>query len=136
ELRRVDHDLKKTVCYLSFALYPVLAPASARGVGFNRYRYADPNRADDSWVYSNTARRIRRLNESALSISSGPFAWEPDHYSGFNAKTEEYDYKFLGEKNMLGSVNAQHSPEVACPTDGGASLPGGLGDASYVHGRD
>jgi len=91
-------------------------------VGFNRFRYADPNRGDDSWVYSNTARRIRRLNESALSISSGPFAWEPDHYSGFNAKTEEYDYKFLGEKNMLGSVNAQHSPEVACPTDGGASV--------------
>src|SRR5262249_51959709 len=51
------------------ALYPVLAPAVDRGVGFNRFRYADPNRGDDSWVYSNTARRIRRLNESALSIS-------------------------------------------------------------------
>ena len=117
----VDPDFKKTGRYWIFALYPVLAPASARGVGFNRYRYADPNRADDSWVYSNTARRIRRLNESALSISSGPFAWEPDHYSGFNAKTEEYNYKFLGEKQMLGSVNALHSPEEPCATDGGSS---------------
>jgi len=117
----IDPDFKVSGRYWMFALYPVLAPAVDRGVGFNRFRYADPNRGDDSWVYSNTARRIRRLNESALSISSGPFAWEPDHYSGFNAKTEEYDYKFLGEKNMLGSVNAEHSPEVACPTDGGAS---------------
>ena len=117
----IDPDFKVSGRYWLFALYPVLAPAVDRGVGFNRFRYADPNRGDDSWVYSNTARRIRRLNESALSISSGPFAWEPDHYSGFNAKTEEYDYKFLGEKNMLGSVHAEHSPEVACPTDGGAS---------------
>lgn len=118
----IDPDFKVSGRYWMFALYPVLAPAVDRGVGFNRFRYADPNRADDSWVYSNTARRIRRLNESALSISSGPFAWEPDHYSGFNAKTEEYDYKFLGEKNMLGCTNAEHSPEVACPTDGGASV--------------
>src|SRR5262245_62348033 len=45
-----------------------------------------------------------------------------DFYSGFDAKTEEYDYKFLGEKSMLSCVNAEHSPEVACrPTDGGAS---------------
>jgi hypothetical protein len=118
----VDPDFKKSGRYWMFALYPVLAPASARGVGFNRFRYADPNRGDDSWVYNKDARRIRRLNESAMSISSGPFAWEPDHYSGFNAKTEEYDYKFLGERQMLGSVNAEHSPEVPCPTDGGASV--------------
>jgi hypothetical protein len=117
----VDPDFKKTGRYWLFALYPVLAPANARGVGFNRFRYADPNRGDDSWVYSNTARRIRRLNESAMSISSGPFAWEPDHYSGFNAKTEEYNYKYLGEKQMLGCASAEHSPETPCPTDGGAS---------------
>jgi len=118
----VDPDFKKSGRYWLFALYPVLAPATARGVGFNRFRYADPNRGDDSWVYSNESRRIRRLNESAMSISSGPFAWEPDHYSGFNAKTEEYNYRFLGERQMLASVNAEHSPEVPCPTDGGASV--------------
>jgi len=117
----IDPDFKVSNRYWLFALYPVLAPASYRGVGFNRYRYADPNRPDDSWVYSKETRRVRRINEATLSISSGPFAWEPDHYSGFNAKTEEYDYKFLGEKEMLGSVNALHSPEVPCDTDGGAS---------------
>jgi hypothetical protein len=118
----IDPDFKKTGRLWEFALYPVLAPATFRGVGFNRFRYADPTRPDDSWVYNNQARRIRRLNESAMSISSGPFAWEPDHYSGFNAKPEEYNYRFLGEKQMLGSVNAIHSPEVPCPTDGGSSV--------------
>jgi len=117
----VDPDFKKSNRYWLFALYPVLAPASYRGVGFNRFRYADPTRPDDSWVYSNQTRRVRRLNEASMSISSGPFAWEPDHYSGFNAKTEEYNYKYLGEKQMLGSTHAAHSPEVPCPTDAGAS---------------
>jgi len=117
----IDPDFLKSNRYWLFALYPVLAPASARGVGFNRFRYADPNRGDDSWVYSNVSRRIRRLNEASLSISDGPFAWEPDHYSGFNAKTEEYNYKFLGEKEMLGSSEAEHSPEQPCETDGGSS---------------
>ena len=52
---------------------------------------------------------------------TGAQAWDPDHYSGFNPKTEEYNYKFLGEKNLLACVNAAHSPEVQCPTDGGTS---------------
>jgi len=47
--------------------------------------------------------------------------WNPDHYSGFIAKTEFYNWKFLGEKDMLASVHAEHSPEQQCPTDGGAS---------------
>ena len=74
----VDPDFKQSHRYWMFALYPVLAPAEARGVGFNRFRYSEPSRPDDSWVYSNVSRRIRRLSEASLSISSGPFAWEPD----------------------------------------------------------
>ena len=39
----------------------------------------------------------------------------------FNAKVEEYNYKFLCEKEMLASVHAEYSPEKACETDNGAS---------------
>jgi hypothetical protein len=57
-----------------------------------------------------------------LSIVSGPYGrWEPDHYSGFNAKVEEYNWKFLGEKEMLSVVHAEHSPEIRCQTDNGTS---------------
>jgi hypothetical protein len=57
-----------------------------------------------------------------MSIVSGPYGeWEPDHYSGFNAKIEEYNWKFLGEKQMLAVVNAANSPEVRCATDNGTS---------------
>jgi hypothetical protein len=117
----IDPDFLKTGRTWLFALYPVLAPQSDRGVGLIRYRYADPARGDDSWTWTPGARRLRRLNESILSTASGTTTWDPDHYSGFNPKTEFYDYKFMGDKNMLACVRAIHSPEVTCPYDGGAS---------------
>ena len=36
-----------------------------------------------------------------------PFPRNPDHYSGFVAKPEEYDFKFLGEKQMLAPMHAE-----------------------------
>ncbi|MBV8137497.1 MAG: DUF1329 domain-containing protein [Deltaproteobacteria bacterium] len=118
----IDPDFKTSGRYWLFALYPTLAPQQLRGDGFIRFRYADPKRADNSWTWSSGSRRIRRINEGSLSIVSGPYgSWEPDHYSGFNAKVEEYDWKFLGEKKMLAVVHAEHSPEVRCATDNGTS---------------
>jgi hypothetical protein len=117
-----DPDFKHSGRLWLFGLYPVLAPATARGAGIIRYRYADPNKGDDSWSYQVDSRRVRRLNEAILSTATGVGAWNPDHYSGFNPKTEAYDYKLLGEKQLLACVHAAHSPEVTCPYDGGASV--------------
>jgi Protein of unknown function (DUF1329) len=118
----VDPDFKKTGRYWLFGLYPVLAPSSQRGNGIIRYRYADPKRGDDSWSYEVGSRRVRRIDEAILSTATGVGAWNPDHYSGFNPKTEAYNYRFIGEKEMLACVHAKFSPEHACPTDGGASV--------------
>jgi hypothetical protein len=118
----VDPDFKQSGRYWLFALYPTLSPQQLRGDGFIRFRYADPARGDDSWTWTAGARRIRRINEASLSIVSGPYGlWEPDHYSGFNAKVEEYNWRFLGEKQMLAVVHAEHSPEVRCSSDNGTS---------------
>jgi hypothetical protein len=116
-----DPDFKTSGRLWLFGLFPLLAPAEDRGLGFIRYRYADPKRGDDSWEWLPGARRIRRLNESIMSARTGAQSWDPDHYSGFNPKTEWYDYKMVGEKNMLACAHAEHSPEVRCATDGGAS---------------
>jgi hypothetical protein len=121
----IDPDFKKTNRLWMFALYPILSPQEIRGTGFIRWRYQEPTRGDDDWSINAGSRRVRRLNEAMMSSASASGTavtmWNPDHYSGFNAKTEFYNYKFLGEKNMLGCVHAIHSPEVRCPTDGGTS---------------
>src|SRR5271169_1635842 len=120
-----DPDFKATNRYWLFGLYPILAPQEIRGTGFIRWRYADPRRGDDIWSLDAGSRRLRRVNEAIMSSSTASgtsaHAWDPDHYSGFNPKTEQYLYKFLGEKNMLGCAHAAHSPEQRCATDGGTS---------------
>jgi len=117
----VDRDFAVTNRMWLFALYPVLAPQSARGTGLLRYRYMDSKRGDDTWAWQPGDRRLRRLNETFLSTSTDAQTNDPDHYSGFNPKTEEYDYQFLGEREMLASVHASHAPEITCEYDGGAS---------------
>jgi hypothetical protein len=117
----VDPDFKESGRLWAFALYPVLAPQEARGTGLIRYRYADPSRGDDSWDWQPGTRRVRRLNEAMLSTATGAQSYDPDHYSGFNPKTEQYNYRFLGDRTMLAAVHSQHSPEQTCPYDGGAT---------------
>ena len=117
----VDPDFKQSGRMWLFSLYPVLAPADQRGVGIIRYRYADPNRGDDTWDWQPGTRRVRRVNEAINSSATGAQSFDPDHYAGFNPKTEQYNYRFLGERQMLASVHAQHSPEVTGPYDGGAT---------------
>jgi hypothetical protein len=116
-----DPDFKKNNRLWLFYLGPELAPATGRGTSLLRYRYADPKRADDTWTWEAGSRRLRRLDESINSAATGPETWDPDHYSGFNAKIEEYNYKFVGERNMLACVRAEFVPEHRCPTDGGGS---------------
>jgi hypothetical protein len=117
----IDPDFLKSGRYWMFGLYPMLAPQESRGAGFIRYRYADPIRPDDAWAWVPGQRRVRRISENFLSLSAGSIVGDADHFPGFIAKTEEYDYQLLGEKKMLASVHAEHSPETRCATDGGAS---------------
>src|SRR5271156_1944974 len=117
----IDPDFKTTNRLWLFLLGPELAPQDSRGTSLLRYRYADPKHGDDTWTWQTGSRRLRRLNEAINSSATGSQTFDPDHYSGFNPKTEQYDYKFIGEKELLASVHAAHSPEVTCATDGGAS---------------
>ena len=117
----VDPDFKTTNRLWLFLLGPQLAPQDGRGSSILRYRYANAGHGDDTWWWIAGSRRLRRVNESILSSSYGAYSWDPDHYSGFNPKTEQYDYKLIGEKEMLATVDAEHTPEIRCATDGGGS---------------
>ena len=117
----IDPDFKITNRVWLFALYPILAPEDARGEGLIRWRYANPDRGDDAWTWNPGVRRVRRLNEAILSSATGTQTFDPDHYSGFNPKVEFYNYRYLGEKDMLLCVHAAHSPEITCAHDGGAT---------------
>ncbi len=114
----VDPDFRRTGVWRLAAAYPLIAPAEDKGTGGIRYRYWDANRGDDAWVYLSGSRRVRRLNEVIMSSSPGLSTWDADHAGGFAAKPQEYNYKFLGSRDMLASVHSIHAPAQVCATDG------------------
>src|SRR5260370_32450495 len=75
----VDPDFKRTNRLWLFLLGPALAPQDTRGTSLLRYRYADPRKADDSWVWNTGSRRLRRLSESIRSTLPVPHSWDADH---------------------------------------------------------
>ncbi len=118
----IDPDFRKTGRMFLTAMYPLLAPEDLYGGGIIRYRYADPVRGDDVWIWNPGVRRVRRVNEDQLGSAIGPDMFNADDYAGFDAKNENYFWKFLGERRMLGALHIGRVPAPPCPTDGGASL--------------
>jgi hypothetical protein len=119
----VDPDFLKTNRLSMSALYPQLAPQNGRGGGVIRYRYADPKKGDDSWTWNPGSNRLRRISEvlNSTTQDSGPESYSPDDFECFSGKTENYNWRFLGEKEMLGCINDPKEPPATCMTDGGAS---------------
>jgi len=75
----VDPDFKTSGRVWLFGLYPVLAPADARGTGIIRYRYANPKVGDDEWTWTPGSRRPTppqrghpEQSERSRRVESGP----------------------------------------------------------------
>ena len=66
---------------------------------------------------------MRRLNDSIMSAdqTAGPESYNPDDFECFAGKNENYNWKYLGEGQMLGAINDPQSLPPTCPTDGGGS---------------
>jgi hypothetical protein len=151
-----DPDAQASGIRYRFGFYPLLEPSSLRGFGLIRFRHIDPKIEDNTWIYMPGARRIRRQSASILSDAIGMLAGfgshgaaggaygptggsayasviDPDSYFGFAAKIEDYDYKYLGEKEMLACVHAKHSPAIACKADGGRTICPGNWEMRHLY---
>jgi hypothetical protein len=114
-----DPDFQSNGRYWLFGLYPALAPAELRGAGLIRTRFAAPDKSDEIWAFTPDDRHVREIGEEMMNNPGGIGQWSPDRFAGFDAKVQNYDYKFLGHKGMLASVNA-NSPKSKCVEDGTA----------------
>jgi hypothetical protein len=100
------------------SLHPILEPFDLKGVGLTGIRYLDPDRQDDTWLYLPTLRRVRRLSSAQRSDALFGQDTDVDSYGGYAGQTAWFDWKFLGEKTVLGVFHAQHFPVKYCPGDG------------------
>ena len=92
------------------SLHPIIEPFDLKGTGFTYYRYLDPSRHDDSWLYLPQLRRVRRLSSAQRSDALFGQDTDVDSYGGYAGNIAWMDWKFLGEKTILGCIHADNYP--------------------------
>jgi len=92
------------------ALYPILEPFDLKGVGTLSFRYLDPDKQDDTWLYLPSLRRVRRLSSAQRSDALFGQDTDVDSYYGYAGNPAWMEWKLLGETEMLGVMHAQNFP--------------------------
>jgi hypothetical protein len=91
-------------------LYPILEPFDLKGVGALGNRYTDSAKQDDSWLYLPSLRRVRRLSTAQRSDALFGQDTDVDSYYGYAGHIAWMEWKFLGEKEIIGVVHGQNFP--------------------------
>jgi hypothetical protein len=91
-------------------LHPLIEPFDLKGVGFTYYRYLDPSKQDDSWLYLPSLRRVRRLSSAQRSDALFGQDTDQDSYGGYAGQIAWMDWKLLGEKQILAAMHTTHFP--------------------------
>jgi len=91
-------------------LYPILEPFDLKGVGALGNRYVESGKQDDSWLYLPSLRRVRRLSTAQRSDALFGQDTDVDSYYGYAGQVSWMDWKYLGEKEILGVAHAEHFP--------------------------
>ncbi len=124
---RLRHDPKPVMTdnpdkvFEKAAFYPLIEPFDLKGVGTVSFRYLDPTRQDDTWLYTPAIRRVRRLSSAQRSDALFGQDIDIDSFGGYAGQIQWFDWKLIGSKSMLGSVHGQNLPPKICPNDGGAT---------------
>ncbi len=101
--------------------YPLIEPFDLKGVGTVTYRYLDPTRQDNTWLYTPVIRRVRRLSSAQRSDALFGQDIDLDSFGGYAGQIPWFEWKYLGNKPMLGSLHGENLPPVVCEKDGGAT---------------
>ena len=91
-------------------LHPMIEPFDLKGVGFTYYRYLEPAKQDDSWLYLPSLRRVRRLSTAQRSDALFGQDTDQDSYGGYAGSIAWMDWKLIGEKEVLAAFHTQHFP--------------------------
>jgi hypothetical protein len=78
-----------------------VSPFDIAGTAFLILRYDDPRKADDSWAYIPSLRRVRRISVEVKSDSLLGTDHTLEDFYGFNGRPMEHDWEYVGATNIL-----------------------------------
>jgi hypothetical protein len=84
------------------------SPFDVRGQVIIFYRYADPKRADDAWVYDPRERRVRRISVEVKSDSLEGSDTTAEDFNTFSGRMVQWNWHFLGWKDMLAVTDSKY----------------------------
>lgn len=96
------------------SLHPILEPFDLKGVGETSIRYLSPDRQDDTWLYLPSLRRVRRLSSAQRSDALFGQDTDVDSYYGYAGQVPWFEWKYLGEKEILASFHSEAFPVKYC----------------------
>ena len=97
------------------SLHPILEPFDVKGVGGLEFRYIDPTKQDDTWLYLPSLRRVRRLSSAQRSDALFGQDTDLDSYYGYAGHIASMSWKYLGQKEMLGVWHGRSYPVKWAP---------------------
>jgi hypothetical protein len=77
------------------------SPFDIAGTAFLILRYDDPRKADDSWAYIPSLRRVRRISVEVKSDSLLGTDHTLEDFYGFNGRPMEHDWEYIGSARLL-----------------------------------
>lgn len=77
------------------------SPFDIAGTAFLILRYDDPRKADDSWAYIPSLRRVRRISVEVKSDSLLGTDHTLEDFYGFNGRPMEHEWEYIGTARML-----------------------------------
>jgi len=92
------------------SVHPILEPFDVKGVGATFYRYLDPAKQDDSWIYLPQLRRVRRMSTAQRSDSLFGQDVDADAFFGYNGQIAWMTFRLLGQRTVLATMHAENTP--------------------------
>lgn len=92
-------------------------PRDTSGTTTLEIRYVDPDREDDLYIYVPSIRRVRRASSIQRCTTLAPTEFNYDDVNSFNGKVTGFNYRFIGERQMLGNFSVQNSSFMRKPGD-------------------
>ncbi len=99
-----------------------VSPFDIAGTAFLILRYSDPRRADDSWAYIPSLRRVRRISVEVKSDSLLGTDHTLEDFYGFNGRPMEHKWVYIGEARILAINNSRNVTAVYYGPNGWAML--------------